>query len=93
MANVTGIVLGILGKTLGDVTEMMSDGKVTLGEVFEIAFGVADGIGSAFPEWTKTAYRIGGANVTAARIMAGFGDGIPKILDGFGVRDWIIGKA
>jgi len=92
MANVTSVVLGILGNTLGDVTEAMGDGKVTLGEVFDIAFSVADTIGGAFPGWSKTAYRIGGSDVTAARIMGGFGDGIPKILNGFGVRDWTIGK-
>ena len=92
MANVTGIVLGILGSTLTDVTEALTDGKVTLGEVFDIAFGVADKIGCAFPGWTKAAYRIGGQSVSAERIMDGFANGLPEILDGFGARDWTIGK-
>jgi len=92
MSKATGIVLGIIGSSLAEVTTALADGKVTLGEVFDIAFGVADGIGTALPGWTKTAYRIGGSKVTAKRIMGGFAEGLPLILHGFGVRDWVPGK-
>jgi len=92
MNTATGITLGIIGGVLTDVTDALSDGKVTLGEVFDMAFGVADSIGSAFPKWTATAYRLGGENITPKRIVDGFGKGLPLILNGFGARDWNIGK-
>ena len=92
MANVTGIVIGIIGKTLTDVTAAFGDGKVTLGEVFDISFGVAAGIGGAFPGWVKTLYKIDSKVTTPQLIVEGFAAGLPLILDGFGAKDCEIGK-
>jgi len=86
--NKTGIVLGIVGDVMDRVGEALADGRVTLGEVFDMAFGLGGAIGGAFPKFEKRMYRLDDKPTTPKRIFEGFGLGIPYILDGFGVRDW-----
>lgn len=90
--SVTGIVLGAIGGILGDLTDAAVDGKITLGEIVVIGIGVVDKIGSAFSNFTRTAYVVQGDQVSGKRIVDGCAKGLPFILDGLGVKNMKIGN-
>ncbi len=87
------LVMGAIGATFSEVSGILKDNKVTVGEVVTVGFNVAGEIVNLVPGAAdKPVYKIGKKTKTVGELIDAIKVTVETGLTEFGVYDIVIGK-